>query len=253
MSETYNRRDFISKIFGATVMSMAAPVVLGELVPSLQAKAGTLSGIYTIKLSDYPTLSKDGGIVWVKVANMPAPNAGKKVIVYRKSATEYFAYSERCTHQSCSCAETNYNASTMTHSCPCHGSQFNAEGKVTKGPASSNLDAFTTTLGNNSGSLNIEIPNLVGGVYDQPEGANYVSQVFVGGNSVSVECRFSQACRAELMVLSVEGREISKIEINYTEPNQTKRVTMDKPSASGVYLLGIKTTNAIEDVRKFVV
>lgn len=79
MIKNYNRRDFVSRLFGATVMSMAAPVILGELIPTLCAKAGVLSGIYSFKITDFPALTV-GGLVWISVPNMPAPFKNKKLL-----------------------------------------------------------------------------------------------------------------------------------------------------------------------------
>ena len=52
-----------------------------------------------------------------------------------------FVLSAICTHRNCKLdAERN-----RTFYCPCHGSTFDAEGKVTEGPARRNLPVFNVT------------------------------------------------------------------------------------------------------------
>lgn len=250
MIKNYNRRDFVSRLFGATVMSMAAPVILGELIPTLSAKAGVLSGIYSFKITDFPALTV-GGLVWISVPNMPAPFKNKKVIVYRKSETEFISYSESCTHQGCSVGETNFNSTTKKHVCPCHGSQFSAEGLVTKGPATSDLNSFKTT--NDGSRVNIEIPNLTTGVYNNSDGDNFISNVEEYDNTVSIKCRFVNGCEVKTTIYSIDGNVIKSKMETYNVPNELSTFKLDKPTLSGTYLFVIKSSLGIEDVRKFTI
>jgi cytochrome b6-f complex iron-sulfur subunit len=59
-----------------------------------------------------------------------------------RRASELFAVSSICTHRRCKLrAESN-----QTFLCPCHGSRFDPEGHVTKGPATHDLPHFQTTI-----------------------------------------------------------------------------------------------------------
>lgn len=61
-----------------------------------------------------------------------------KIIVLQPKAGEYKAYSSVCPHQGCSVSGITETALV----CPCHGSRFDpATGKVTAGPAQSDLPA----------------------------------------------------------------------------------------------------------------
>ena len=72
-------------------------------------------------------------------------------IITRNGETE--ALSSICTHRSCLLdAETD-----RSFFCPCHGSTFSPEGKVTEGPATRNLPVLETSTGAN-GHLLVKVP-----------------------------------------------------------------------------------------------
>lgn len=66
------------------------------------------------------------------------------ICVYRFSETEYSALWMRCTHQG-----TELQASGDYLQCPAHGSEFNNKGKVTGGPADTDLRNFPVVVNNN--------------------------------------------------------------------------------------------------------
>ncbi|MFT4600052.1 MAG: cytochrome b6-f complex iron-sulfur subunit [Arenicella sp.] len=65
------------------------------------------------------------------------------ICVYRIPDNKYVSSLMSCTHQGC---ELNMAAGFYT--CPCHGSEFSAEGKVLTGPADRDLKTFKTELKN---------------------------------------------------------------------------------------------------------
>ncbi len=67
------------------------------------------------------------------------------LLVARTAQDTFVAVNAICTHQNCTI--TNYSNSTYT--CPCHGSQFNTSGQVTKGPANTTLKKYQTQFANN--------------------------------------------------------------------------------------------------------
>jgi cytochrome b6-f complex iron-sulfur subunit len=64
------------------------------------------------------------------------------VLVARTGDTAFTALTSICTHENC--AITAFSGSTFV--CPCHGSQFDAAGKVIVGPARTALRQYTTTF-----------------------------------------------------------------------------------------------------------
>jgi cytochrome b6-f complex iron-sulfur subunit len=81
-------------------------------------------------------LANVGGSIYVQAA-------GDRLIVVRVSDTQVDALSSICTHAGCT---VNYSTTRMNLGCPCHGSQFNLNGSVARGPAAIALKTYTATL-----------------------------------------------------------------------------------------------------------
>jgi Rieske Fe-S protein len=60
----------------------------------------------------------------------------EKVAVYKDKTGKVNALSAVCTHSGCGVV---WNGKDKTWDCPCHGSRFNTDGKVLKGPAVKDL------------------------------------------------------------------------------------------------------------------
>ena len=73
------------------------------------------------------------------------------IAVQKKEDNTYSALLLQCTHQ-----ENQLNVSADGFTCSLHGSKFDRNGKVRKGPASKSLDSYKTTIYNNN--LLIEVP-----------------------------------------------------------------------------------------------
>lgn len=65
------------------------------------------------------------------------------------------ALSSYCTHRKCKLEA----ASDRSFSCPCHGSTFTPDGKVTEGPAKRDLPTLPSFT-NDTGELFVRVPNL---------------------------------------------------------------------------------------------
>jgi Rieske Fe-S protein len=100
--------------------------------------ASASGGQIVVKIADHPQLAQPGGSATIATSGCGAP-----VIVVRKSATEVSALTAVCTHLACT---VQYRASNNDLECPCHGSTFNLDGKVTLEPAMRDLKAFTATI-----------------------------------------------------------------------------------------------------------
>ena len=72
--------------------------------------------------------------------------AGDTIMVIRASDTQIVAVSAICTHAGCA---MDYSAAQQLLDCPCHGSQFSADGRVLRGPAVRALRVYRATLANN--------------------------------------------------------------------------------------------------------
>ncbi|HUI93542.1 MAG TPA: Rieske 2Fe-2S domain-containing protein [Chitinivibrionales bacterium] len=134
-----SRRDFIRTGTTALAAAIAAPLVGFESEASSGKPPLPMQPI-TLDLSDpkYAALSQAGGAM-----KIPNPHDAKKpIIVSRISESDVAAFSSKCTHWGC---EVPLPANHVI-TCPCHGSKFDATGKVTHGPAKKNLEAFSAVL-----------------------------------------------------------------------------------------------------------
>jgi len=89
----------------------------------------------TIDLSknDVSALKSSGGWLLVGGANTLAVNV---------DGTTIRAFTSVCTHQSCS---DSWTFSNQLFECTCHGSRFNTDGAVVRGPANADLAEFSVS------------------------------------------------------------------------------------------------------------
>lgn len=136
MKQSFNRKEFL---ISATKTSCA--LLVGASVAS---QLESCSSIKVIK-----TQASEKGVVVVDVnafATQPTQiirveQLAYDILVTKKSETEYLAVLMRCTHQ-----DWALTANTKGLNCSLHGSAFDAEGKVTNGPATEALKKFKTEL-----------------------------------------------------------------------------------------------------------
>jgi cytochrome b6-f complex iron-sulfur subunit len=128
------RKEFFSRVgFGAA--AVLVPACIGGLVSSCEKEGSPTPAPtnvdFTIDVSKGPLLNNGGFLVQ------------NGIVVARTTTGSFLAVSASCTHQG---TNVNYNAAGDTFICPNHGAQFNSVGIVTRGPASSNLATYKTTL-----------------------------------------------------------------------------------------------------------
>jgi Rieske Fe-S protein len=146
MAGKISRRDFIKKsAFGA----VAGGTMLSSMNLDAFVRAAAKSGLgrksgddLVVKLSDSPSLSKTGGTV--KVSD--------EIMLIRKSETEFLAVRTICSHKGCD-VELEGNKFV----CPCHGSEYTIDGKVTEGPAKADLKTFETIFDSDKGTITIQM------------------------------------------------------------------------------------------------
>jgi len=144
-NNNFDRRDFLIKsakslAIGALALSSFDILKLVAASKDLSDEQGVVQKV--INLSDYPSLANVGGYAMIT----------NTVIVIRKSSSKFIALNTICTHKKC---DVEYDGNGFE--CPCHGSTFDKNGKVTEGPATKNLKSYKTTYdsGNNTLTVNI--------------------------------------------------------------------------------------------------
>ncbi len=83
------------------------------------------------------------------------PEAGAWVLKTEADPPKMMAFDDRCTHLGC---RQRWNQDRGLFECPCHGSEFDREGRVERGPANQPLPRFSfAALGENKLRL-LQIP-----------------------------------------------------------------------------------------------
>ncbi len=127
-----SRKEFLSQL-GVGAGLILVPACLGGLTScsDLSNGMGPASVDFTVDVSS-GALSTNGGYT---VKN--------GVIVARTSSGAFIAVSAACTHEG---AQVNYNSGSNNFNCPRHGAEFSSDGMVTRGPASTRLTKYNTSL-----------------------------------------------------------------------------------------------------------
>ena len=133
MPDVLSRREFLSLCAGA-------------------AGAGLVSGCATIPV--YRTAIQSGRLSLTRVEfdalageklaiALSAPELDKHVLLLQEPDGTLRAFSSECTHQACT---VRPRGSFLV--CPCHGSTFDLDGNVVRGPARKPLPTFPVTVEN---------------------------------------------------------------------------------------------------------
>ncbi len=145
MSGKLSRRDFIKR---SAVGVIAGGAMLSSINIEAFAKSSAAKAVFrksgddvVVKLSDNAALTKVGGNV--KVSD--------EIMLIRRSETEFLAVRTICSHKGC---DVELEADKFV--CPCHGSEYTLDGKVTQGPAKDNLKTFETIFDSDKGTVTIK-------------------------------------------------------------------------------------------------
>jgi nitrite reductase/ring-hydroxylating ferredoxin subunit len=117
-------------------------------VAALQTGPGCLY----LSLTEFPPLHTIGGSVKV---NLSAVDTA--LIVTRESASAFHALDSVCTHAGCTVGTFVQQQGHMQ--CPCHGSRYDIQGRVIRGPAEENLAPFVIEF-DGVDELKITLPSL---------------------------------------------------------------------------------------------
>jgi cytochrome b6-f complex iron-sulfur subunit len=135
-----DRRDFLKALAVSGGAAAIAPILAacGSAVPAVSG-TGSAAGI-TLDLTkpENQSLAAAGGALALE-ANSLDP---KGLLLFRKDESTVLAFSRKCTHLGCAVGEFKDGVA----SCPCHGSQYDTNGKVVKGPAPTSLQTYPATL-----------------------------------------------------------------------------------------------------------
>ena len=117
----------------------------GTTAPSLARLTGTVAGNQvTVDIGAGSALAATGGQAQVQAGST-------SLLVARTGASTFSALTAICTHEACLIA----NGEGGAFVCPCHGSRFDATGRVLAGPAVTSLRSFATAFSGSSLTITI--------------------------------------------------------------------------------------------------
>ena len=117
------------------------------------ASACSAPGAAPAQVGDVPA----GNLSAVAVGSLAS--VGNEAVCMGRDAAGIYAMTLTCTHAGCDIGRTG-TVSPRGLVCGCHGSEFDAHGNVTRGPATQPLDHFAVTV-DASGNLTIHGDQIV--------------------------------------------------------------------------------------------
>ncbi len=147
MASNISRRNFLKKSAVGVVGGIAilSSFDLGKLAAASKKAAYKKSGDdIVIKLSDPKNadLAKVGGSVMLDDDNM----------LIRISQSQFLGVNLICRHKGCT-----VDLQGDKFVCPCHGSEYTLEGKVTQGPSKGNLKTYETIFDSGAGTVTVKM------------------------------------------------------------------------------------------------
>lgn len=147
-SEDITRREFVVdtlKKFGAIVFGVFTISGINSCSDDSNParEGGNEITSITIDLTEgkYKNLTTIGGVLATGANDLDS----KGLLFFRPNESLIKAFSRECPHDQCTLRSFQAGIS----SCPCHGSKFNTNGFIIKGPATSPLKGYNTSLNGN--------------------------------------------------------------------------------------------------------
>jgi Rieske Fe-S protein len=125
------RREFLGSSFAA--LACAGLSGCGGLpVVSVSSSGGPVQ----LSEAEFVSAASGGSAVLLTVRGLADP-----ILLVRRDSGEFRAVSAKCTHQGC-----RVKPARELIVCPCHGSTFDLDGNVLRGPAQRALPSYPTTI-----------------------------------------------------------------------------------------------------------
>ena len=244
------RRDFLERIFTATVIGVATPSLLtARIVPKIVQKENSLNGLYTIDLETYFQLQEIGGSLRFTISEI---NSRFRIIVTRVSEETFEAVYARCPHQDFLIKAREFDNNYLE--CSGHQSRFQFDGTLIPGfgPAKSSLKRYTTFY-DGASTLTVEIDELAS-VATFESDSSYVTLHSTGPLDNQVVFKFATTRSQHLLltIWSLDGREVLRPLDGITEAG-THYLPCDLSSLdSGLYLYRLTTPTGVIGTGKVV-
>lgn len=138
------RKEFLK---ATGIMLAAAPLALPSCATPAPVVRGAIDGgMVRIAAGSVPDLSIPFSFVKVYVGNDPHP-----YLLFRGEEGNVRAVLATCTHNGCEVKKTR-----TSFECPCHGSEYDLNGRVVSGPAPEPLEVYAVQVTGDYYSFQIE-------------------------------------------------------------------------------------------------
>lgn len=141
-AQPVDRRGFIT----SCACALAAGGLLHGCASLNVRQVSPVRGALLLPLLQHPELLEAGGVLTVQPEGMENP-----VIISAFGDNRFIALSPICTHLGCT---VDVEGEHLV--CPCHGSTYDREGRVLRGPAEEPLSKFATSL-TSDGVLRVDL------------------------------------------------------------------------------------------------
>lgn len=135
-----DRREFV----GACALSLVAPM-LGACASLASIPVAMEGNRIRLRMSEHPALAQPGGSIRILPTGAKDP-----LYVLALPSSEFAVLSPICTHRGCT---VDVKGASLV--CPCHGSTYDREGRVLKGPAERSLERYSARMA--EGILEIDV------------------------------------------------------------------------------------------------
>ena len=137
------RRDFIKNSCTACLSFTIASTFLSSCMATRYVAGNISKDGVSVSKDDFKVAQK-GGTAYSSFIIVRNDALQYPICIYRFSENEYSALWMKCSHQG-----AELQASGDVLHCSAHGSEFNNRGRVTSGPAATDLRTFPVTVNNN--------------------------------------------------------------------------------------------------------
>ncbi|MGH2575630.1 MAG: ubiquinol-cytochrome c reductase iron-sulfur subunit [Ignavibacteria bacterium] len=130
---------------GVVTLPLSANIISCAASKQIQIESvRAINGRVDFNISKNKALSRAGDYTFLEIEG-----SNIKIYLIRKSSNSFLALDTRCTHLGCEIIKRE-----TFFECPCHGSEFDLDGKVLQGPASVSLKSYRTEF-DNYGNISI--------------------------------------------------------------------------------------------------
>lgn len=146
------RRSWVKQFVLGSAAAMIGPRWTSTVLADVTS-TGPGPGVIRLKASAFPALANPNGSIQIKFITYIEP-----LTLNRVTADRFVALDSICTHAGCTV--DRFVRANNHMRCPCHGSLYDIEGNVIRGPAEEPLGRFATSYDAASDIISITLPDV---------------------------------------------------------------------------------------------